>query len=269
MQQNASGNSFFQSCKVIFGITIMQTMRSKKTIFIMIATFLPVLFAVYHRVAARGTPIDSVHVLSLIMPFFLQFLSALVALFYATALIADEVDGKTITYLFTRPIKKYSIIVGKFSAYMLEASIILVPPMLLTYLIIAAGNGISTEPILSLGHFGKQLGVTMLALAAYGAIFTFFGAWWRRPVVLGLLFAFGWEKVAIIVPGIIKKFSVIHYLMSIFPKGKVMKQFRMHMPPEVVSDSSALVSIIVLLAIIGVFLGLAIFTIYRKEYRFE
>ncbi len=241
----------------------------------LVVAFLPVLLAAGYRIFGRGSSTDPEQVLSLIMPSFLQFLSVLVALFYATALMADEIDNKTITYLFTRPVRKYSIIIGKFAAYLLEVSSLLIPSMLLTFLIIAAGNGIFSKPILGLSHFSKQLGATILALIAYGSIFTFFGAWWKRPVVLGLLFAFGWEKMAIVAPGAIKKFSVIHYLMSLFPESTAMRGFRPHGPPGmpgmpgIIPDSSALVSIIVLLAITSVFLGLAIFTVYRKEYKFE
>jgi len=139
--------------------------------------------------------------------------------------------------------------------------------MFFTFLIIAAGNGIFSEPTLSLSHFGKQLGVIMLALTTYGAIFTFFGAWWKRPVVLGLLFAFGWEKAVLMAPGAVRRYSVVHYLMSIFPKGTLMGAFAPHRPPGVISDSSPLISVIALLIITGVFLGLAVFTFSRKEYK--
>ena len=42
----------------------------------------------------------------------------LAALFYAVSLSADEVEDKTLTYLFTRPITRASILIGKFAAYM-------------------------------------------------------------------------------------------------------------------------------------------------------
>ena len=43
----------------------------------------------------------------------------------------------------------------------------------------------------------------------------------------------------------------------------------MHTPPGLIPDSSVLVSLITLLAITAVFLGLAIFIFYNKEYKFE
>ncbi len=272
--QDMPGSGSLQSCKVIFGIAFGQTIKSKRTVFALIVAFLPVLLAVLYRIWERDLrpyqPPSHVmaaeQVLSLFMLLFLQFLSVLIALFYATAIVADEIDNRTITYLFTRPIRKYSIILGKFAAYLLEVFLLLIPPMLLTFLIIAIGGGTSTSFVDKLSIFSKQLGVTVLALVVYGAVFTFFGTWWKRPLLLGLIFAFGWEKTVLVVPGTVRKFSVIHYLMSLFPKAPVHKGF-MNLPQA--ANSSPAVSIIVLLIITCIFFGLAIFTLYRKEYRFE
>ena len=146
---------------------------------------------------------------------------------------------------------------------------ILVPSILLTYLIVAAGNGISSSSVLGLSHFARQLGVIFLALITYGAIFSFFGTFSKHPVVIGLLLAFGWEKIVLMAPGFIRRFSVIHYLMSVFPGGRVMRGFRVRMPPGVIPNSSPSSSVVTLILIAIVSLALAIFTIYRKEYRFE
>lgn len=274
--QSIPGSSFARIGKVIFGITFRQAIRSKKTIFMLILTFLPVLLAIAYRVLGRDVSpnqpfsrvirMDPEQVLTVIMPFFLQFLSVLNALFYGTAIVADEVDNKTIIYLFTRPVRKYWIVLSKFAAYMVEVLLILVPPMVITFLILVAGSGMSSHFAGSLSLFGKQLGTTVLALITYGAVFTFFGIWWKRPVLFGLLFAFGWEKMAIVAPGVVRKFSVIHYLMSLLPQGPAARQFMRSLKA---TSSDPAFSIFILALITIVFLGLSIFAIHRKEYRFE
>lgn len=264
--QNIQGISFLQSCKMIFSITFRQTMRSKKTIFVLILTFLPVVIAVFYRIFAARTPIMPGDALLSITLFFMQFVSVLVALLYATALVADEIDNKTITYLFIRPVHKYSIILGKFAAYILEMIIILAPPILLTFVIIATDSRILSNFTLSLSVFGRRFAVIFLGLIVYGAIFTFFGVWWKRPVLLGLVFAFGWEKVALFVPGALRKFSIIHYLMSLFPGAK---KFGMNIPGHPTPVTSAPLSIIIILIIAIGFIMLSMFVIHRKEYKFE
>ncbi len=253
---------------MIFAITFGQTIRSKKTVFMLIVTFFPVLLAAYYRISGSEASISPEHAFSQIMIFFLLFISILVALFYGTAVIADEIDNKTITYLFMRPIRKHLIILGKFAAYILGVFLILIPPMLFTFLIIVTHSKMPSDFAHSLSLFTQRLCVVLLSLTVYGAIFTFFGTWLRRPVLLGLLLAFGWEKIALIVPGTIRKFSVAHYLLSVFPEAPSMQRF-MHLPKEASSSSPVLFSIIILSIITCIFLGLSIFTIYRKEYRFE
>jgi hypothetical protein len=50
--------------------------------------------------------------------FFIRFSVPVLGVFYGTSLIADEVEDKTITYLFTRPIPRGAILLGKYLAYL-------------------------------------------------------------------------------------------------------------------------------------------------------
>ena len=151
------------------------------------------------------------------MLFYLLFVSILVALFYGNAMIGDEVDSRTIIYYFTRPIPKYTIIIGKFVAYIASVFLIIIPPMLISLLIIASDKEMSSDFAITVDTFAKQLGVILLGLIVYGSIFMFFGTSLKHPIISGLLLAFGWEKIMLIVPGLIRKFSVTHYLISAFP----------------------------------------------------
>ena len=53
----------------------------------------------------------------MIWVFFVRFSVPVLGVFYGTSLIADEVDDKTITYLFTRPIPRGGVLLGKYLAY--------------------------------------------------------------------------------------------------------------------------------------------------------
>ena len=55
-----------------------------------------------------------------------------------------------------------------------------------------------------------------LGLAAYGALFAFMGASLKRPLVIGLVFAFGWEQVALLVPGYLRRFTLAYHLEAVF-----------------------------------------------------
>ncbi len=59
----------------------------------------------------------------------------------------------------------------------------------------------------------------MLGLAVYGAVFAFVGAFFKRPLVIGLIFAFGWEQVVMALPGYLKQFTIAYYLQALVPHG--------------------------------------------------
>ena len=49
------------------------------------------------------------------------------AVFYGTALMADEVEDKTLTYLFTRPIPRGAVLIGKYLAYLACTILVVLP----------------------------------------------------------------------------------------------------------------------------------------------
>ncbi len=258
---------FLRPFKVTFRITFDQTIKSKKTIFMLLVTFLPVFMTLYYWIAQPEHFIPPPLVLVHIMLFYLLFVSILVALFYGNAMIGDEVDNRTIIYYFTRPIPKYTIIIGKFVAYIASVFLIIIPPMLISFLIIASDKEMSKDFAITVDTFARQLGVILLGLIVYGSIFIFFGTSLKHPIIAGLLLAFGWEKIMLIVPGLIRKFSVAHYLISAFPIDPSMRTTLDDVSKGATSSPTA--SIITIIIITIVFLGLSIYTIYNKEYKFE
>ncbi len=67
-----------------------------------------------------------------------------------------------------------------------------------------------------LGHLASYLLVTFMACVGYGAVFLFFGFFFKSPA-LPALAVFGWETIHFLLPPLLKKASVIHYLQSLCP----------------------------------------------------
>ena len=63
----------------------------------------------------------------------------------------------------------------------------------------------------------KDLALLAVGLAVYGALFALVGALFKRPLLTGLVFIFGWEPVVIVVPGYMKRFTVSYYLQGSSP----------------------------------------------------
>ena len=222
--------SFLSSSLRVFDLSVGEMLWSRRTVFMALIVGLPVLLAVLVRVLVALDLLNLVNVRFdgepmevagatlfgfMIWLFFLRFIVPVLGVFYGTALIADEVEDRTITYLFTRPIRRGAVLMGKYLAYLACTGLVVLPSVMVVYfLLVPVGGG-------SLGAafpaLVKDLGLLGLGLAVYGAVFALVGAWFKRPLLSGLIFVFGWEPVIVALPGYLKKFTVAHYLQALVP----------------------------------------------------
>lgn len=251
----------------VFDIALEGMLWSRRSLLMAALLGLPVLFALLYRLvlvaklpaSVRGFDLYGV----IVALYYIRNALPLGALFYSVSLIADEVEDKTITYLFTRPLQRASILLGKFAAYLVTTLALTLPSLVITFFLLMTargGEGLSA----AVPHLFRDAGVTALTLLTYGALFTLFGVALRRPVIPGLLFLFVWELIALL-PGYLPRFTVTAYLRSLVP----------HRPPDeglaevfgqVLPAPLCLVTVAVMVV---VFLGGALWIFSRKEYVLE
>ena len=176
------------------------------------------LFADSGNVQIEGVQVGSAAIFGLMVwVFYLRFTVPVLAVFYGTALMADEVEDKTITYLFSRPIPRGAVLLGKYLAYMVCTVAVVLPSVVLVYLLILSRPGGSLA-----GGFMdlvKDLVVIVLGLATYGALFAWVGAPFKRPLLTGLAFVFAWEPAILLIPGYLRRFTVAYYLQGLVPQA--------------------------------------------------
>jgi ABC-2 type transport system permease protein len=145
---------------------------------------------------------------------YVRIIVPLLGVFYGTSLMADEVEDKTITYLFVRPVRRGAVLIGKYLAYLACTVFVVLPSVMLVYLLVVPIQGTLGGSFIDLL---KDLAVLALGLAVYGALFAFIGAKFKRPLLVGLVFIFGWEQAALLFPGYMKRFTVAYYLQGLVP----------------------------------------------------
>ena len=207
----------------VFPLAFGEMVRSRRTMFVAVIVGVPVLLAMLARlggdasinVTINGGRVSAAEMFDTILwLLFLRFAVPVLGVWYGTSLIADEVEEKTITYLFVRPIRRGTVVVGKYLAYLACTSIVMLAAVTLVYVAIVVRSAFPEDVSLT-----RALAVLGLGLAAYGALFAFMGAWLRRPLVSGLVFAFGWEQVALVLPGYLRRFTLAYHLDSVFREG--------------------------------------------------
>ena len=266
---------FWTAATRIFELSFGEMLWSRRTIFMALVVGGPVLLAIAARFAAvngsvrmrvNGVGLGSDDVFGMmIWLLFLRFSVPVLGVFYGTALIADEVEDKTITYLFTRPIPRAAVLIGKYLAYLACTTLVVLPAVTIIYFALVP---LAQVPA-SFGQLLEDLGILALGLAVYGALFALMGASLKRPLITGLVFAFGWEQIALLVPGYLRQFTVAYHLQALvphaMPSGRVVSLLQ-----AVFRDTpSPVASVFWLLAMMGACLVLAARAVERREFVLE
>ena len=207
---------FFSAAKAVFDLTLEGMVWSRRSLLMVALLCGPALLSLVFRFFNDRLPprVGAFDFYGVVVAFYyVRNALPLAALFYATALIADEVEGKTITYLLTRPIQRVAVLAGKFVAYLVTTLALALPALVATFFLLNTIRGWSGIGALVPELF-RDMGVVILTLVVYGAFFTLMGVLLRRPVIPGLLFLFVWELLAN-APGYLPRFTITAYLRSL------------------------------------------------------
>lgn len=211
----------------IFDLSLGEMLWSRRSVFLALLVGAPVALALVSRLVWLLTPskgdltingeaVSGPEIFGLmIWMLYIRFIVPILGVFYGTALIADEVDDRTITYLFTRPIPRGAVLLGKYVAYLACTVLLILPSVVVVYFLIVPMRGGSMAAMFP--SLVGDLGMLTVGLAAYGAVFAWVGARIKRPLVAGLVFVLGWEPAVLLFPGYLKRLTVAYYLQGLVP----------------------------------------------------
>lgn len=213
----------WSSAARVFDMSLGQMLWSRRSVFLGILLGGPVLLSIALRVVdamvrsgfnVNGAAVSGASIFGMmIWLLYLRFIVPVLGVFFGTSLIADEVDDKTITYLFTRPIPRRAVLLGKYAAYLACTVLLVLPSVMIVFFLVTPIGGAPIGP--SFPSLVKDLAMLAVGLAAYGAVFALVGTRLKRPLVAGLVFAFGWEPAVMLFPGYLKRLTVAYYLQAL------------------------------------------------------
>jgi ABC-2 type transport system permease protein len=270
--------SIVASTARVFDLSLGQMLWSRRSIFmallvggpVVLAAIVRVVFAMYAAgfdVGRARVPGDAVFGVMMWL-LYVRFIVPVLGVFYGTALIADEVDDKTITYLFVRPIQRSAVLLGKYLAYLVSATLLVLPSAMLVFFLIVPTSGGSIAA--AFPSLLADLAMLAVGLAAYGALFALVGTRLKRPLLAGLLFALGWEPTVLLVPGYLKRLSVAYYLQALVVHDMPDTNGPGALLQRAFGDTPSLaVSLVALAVIVGGALWFAGRTVEDREYVLE
>jgi ABC-type transport system involved in multi-copper enzyme maturation permease subunit len=267
----------FASAMRIFDLSLGQMLWSRRSVFLGLLLGGPVLMAAAVRIVdtlyrsgfhLNGVRTSGASIFGLmIWILYIRFIVPVLGVFFGTALIADEVEDKTITYLFTRPIPRGAVLLGKYLAYVVCTTLLVLPSVVIVFfLVVPAGGGSIAQEFPSLL---TDLGMLVIGLIAYGAVFAVVGTRLKRPLIVGLVFAFGWEPAVLVFPGYLKRLTVMYYLQALV-KHEMPQDSAVALLMQVFREVPSLLTSLAGLALItGLALWSATRAVEQREYILE
>src|SRR5947209_19875296 len=134
----------------ILDLSFGEMLWSRRSIFLGLVVGAPVVLAVVIRIvsASLGAPqingegVGGGAIFGMtIWILYIRFIIPVLGVFYGTSLIADEVDDKTITYLFTRPVPRAAVLLGKYFSYLVCVVLLVLPSVVVVYFLIVPIGG--------------------------------------------------------------------------------------------------------------------------------
>lgn len=184
-----------------------------------------------------------------------------------TNLFRGEVLDRSLHYYLLSPVRREVLTVGKYLAGLALTCLLFVGTVVICFGLLYPPFGLSraSADLFSgggLGHLGAYVLITVLACLGYGSVFLVIGMLFKNPI-LPAGAVLGWEALHFLLPPMLKRISVIHYLKGLVPVPMSEGPFAVVSEPP-----PAIVSIVGLLLFTVLAVAAASLLLRRMEIRY-
>jgi hypothetical protein len=136
-------------------------------------------------------------------------------------LFRGEIVDRSLHYYFLSAVRREVLLAGKYLSGLATSIILFTGLTVVSMFLLFFPHfpSASTRFFLDgagIGQLFTYAVITVLACIGYGAFFMIVGLFFRNPIIPALLL-YGWEWINFLLPPLLKKISVIHYLNSLVP----------------------------------------------------
>jgi len=136
-------------------------------------------------------------------------------------LFRGEIVDRSLHYYFLSAVRREVLLAAKYLSGLVTAIILFTTVTVVSMLLLFFPHFFSASTRFFLdgagmGQLFTYVVITILACIGYGAFFMIVGLFFRNPIIPALTL-YGWEWINFLLPPLLKKISVIHYLNSLAP----------------------------------------------------
>ncbi len=221
---------WLRQIRAIFRLEIEKNFLGRRSILIYLIALLPLFPLALLAVIVRFTPPDrefqDFTQYNMIFAIYYGGFILRTVVFFGCAwifmnLFRGEIVDRSLHFYFLSPVRREVLVVGKYLSG-LVTSIVLFTFTTVTAMLLLYFPHFYSESMRffldgpGMGQLFTYAGITMLACIGYGAFFVVVGLFIRNPIIPALVL-YGWEWLNFLLPPLLKKVSVIHYLQSLTP----------------------------------------------------
>src|SRR6185369_15845931 len=210
----------------IFWMEIEKNFLNRRSILIYLLAFLPLFpLSILAVVRPPANEWRDFNQMSVIYSALYNGLILRTVVFFGSAwifmnLFRGELVDRSLHYYFLSAVRREVLVVGKYLSGLVTSMVMFtgttVIAMLLLYVPLYSPSVRYFTGGAGFAHLLTYAGITMLACVGYGAFFLVVGLFVRNPIIPALLL-YGWEWLNFLLPPLLKKISVVHYLNSLMP----------------------------------------------------
>jgi ABC-type transport system involved in multi-copper enzyme maturation permease subunit len=216
---------WFSQLGAVLRIELKKTLWMRRSIWIYLLAFAPALMFGLHALTSPNGRHCNIQEDTQILAYAFQIFYLRVGIFFGclglfTWLFRGEIVEKSLHYYFLSPMRREVLVIGKFLAGVITASIVFGASVLLCFAFVYGHFG-PTGPAYvfngpGLGQLVSYLFVTVLACLGFGAIFIALSLIFKNPILPGAVVLL-WESFHPVAPSLLQKLSISFYLKQLCP----------------------------------------------------
>lgn len=227
--ENTTGNwsLWLRQIGAIFRMEIEKNFLGRRSLLIYLIAFLPLFpLTILAFITPPGREWKDFNQYSVIYSFIYNAFIMRTLVFFGSAwifmnLFRGELVDRSLHYYFLSAVRREVLVVGKYISGLATSIMLFTATTVIAMLLLYFPHFYSQSVrYFTEGRGLTQLltyaGITILACLGYGAFFLFIGLFVRNPIIPAVLL-YGWEWLNFLLPPLLKKVSVIHYLNSLVP----------------------------------------------------
>ncbi len=254
--------------RLVFAASARELLRRRRLVFLALACSLPLLLSLMWSLWGTEHFSADKFFTNLVSSLYLSALVYVVGLAFGVPTVHDEVEGRTLTYLLTRPISRIAVYAGRLAAVQLLAGSLLALSLVVCFGILVVGDP-SALSVDFLKTYVNHVWVLLLATVVLTGLFSIFGTLFRRPLVWGIVYAFAWEGTVSKIPGQLQVWTLDFHFRNLMLRDADVQNDLLDVFRQLLSDQTDIawwVSLIVLLVALVVFSWVGGWIFSQKEY---